>query len=53
MHKRQYREAYGTSDARRIAALRAKVPERLSRLVVEAAERDLAAGRVPDLGRLF
>lgn len=34
-----------STERRDLSALRAKVPERLSRLVVEAAERDLAAGR--------
>lgn len=43
----------GTSRAAELSALRAKVPEKLSRLVVEAAERDLAAGLVPELRRLF
>jgi hypothetical protein len=45
MHKRQKREVYRTSNQADLAALRAKVPGALSRAVVEAAERDLAAGR--------
>lgn len=47
------RRVYGTSDAKDLAALRAEVPERLSRLVVEAAEVDLAAGSEPVRATLF
>jgi hypothetical protein len=39
------REVHGTSDSKRLAALRAKIPYRLAELVTEAAVQDFAAGR--------
>lgn len=47
------RRYYGTSDAATLAALRAKVPDALSRLVIDAAERDIVAGRMVETGTLW
>jgi site-specific DNA-cytosine methylase len=51
--KRQLREQLGTSDARQIAALRAKIPPALALDVCLAAERDFtSASALPPFGQL-
>lgn len=50
-HKTLHREKFGTSDGKKLAALRAKIPERLSTMVMEAAARDLGKPSIP-MGQL-